>query len=107
MEAKDIPDVQLKELIETVPVWRKEARQKVLVLDRFPRAGGRLMSYKDYPEKGWTVDVGLHMIELGEKSGCAELNRPVGREIEWATNSAARSAMECANLILENRKFYT
>lgn len=65
-------------------ILSKEANQKILVLDRFPKFGGRLMSYEGYPEKGWTVDVGLHLIELGEKSSCTELNTRVGKEIEWA-----------------------
>jgi len=29
----------------------KEAEQRVLVVDRFPKPGGRLMSYEGYPEK--------------------------------------------------------
>jgi len=65
-------------------ILSKEAEQRVLVLDRFPKSGGRLMSYEGYPEKGWTVDVGLHLIELGEKSSCTELNMRVGKEIKWA-----------------------
>lgn len=64
-------------------ILSKEAGQRVLVLDRFPKSGGRLMSYEGYPEKGWTVDIGLHMIELGEKSSCTELNMRVGKEIAW------------------------
>jgi phytoene dehydrogenase-like protein len=62
----------------------KEANQKVLVIDRFPKFGGRLMSYNGYPAKGWIVDIGLHLIELGEKSSCTELNKRVGKKIEWA-----------------------
>jgi len=65
-------------------ILSKEAHQKVLVVDRFPKSGGRLMSYEGYPDKGWTVDIGLHLIELGEKSSCTELNRRVGKKIEWA-----------------------
>lgn len=65
-------------------ILSKEAKQRVLVLDRFPKSGGRLMSYEGYPEKGWTVDIGLHLIELGEKSSCTELNMRVGKEIKWA-----------------------
>ncbi len=65
-------------------ILAKEAHSKVLVLDRFPRFGGRLMSYGGYPEKGWRVDIGLHLIELGEKSSCNGLNNRVGKEIEWA-----------------------
>ncbi len=65
-------------------ILAKEGKQNVLVLDRFPRPGGRLMSYDGYPEKGWTVDIGLHLIELGEKASCTELNRRVGKEVRWA-----------------------
>jgi len=66
-------------------ILAKEAGQKkVLVLDRFSRPGGRLTSYKDYPEKGWTLDLGLHLIELGEKSSCNRLNNRVGKEVSWA-----------------------
>ncbi len=65
-------------------ILAKEGGQQVLVLDRFPRAGGRLMSYEGYPEKGWRVDVGLHLIELGEKASCTELNKRVGKEVQWA-----------------------
>jgi phytoene dehydrogenase-like protein len=60
-----------------------EAGERVLVLDRFPRYGGRLMSYPDTPAKGWKVDVGLHMTELGEFSSIHALNARVGVEIAW------------------------
>lgn len=65
-------------------ILAREAGQEVLVLDRFPRPGGRLMSTRDYPRKGWTVDIGLHLIELGEKASCTELNTRVGKEVRWA-----------------------
>jgi phytoene dehydrogenase-like protein len=65
-------------------ILAKEGKQRVLVLDRFPRPGGRLMCYEGYPEQGWTVDIGLHLIELGEKASCTELNRRVGKEVQWA-----------------------
>lgn len=65
-------------------ILSKEASQKVLVVDRFPKFGGRLMSYNGYPVKGWTVDIGLHLIELGEKSSSNELNNRVGKKVEWA-----------------------
>jgi phytoene dehydrogenase-like protein len=65
-------------------ILAKEGGQRVLVVDRFPRPGGRLMSYAGYPEKGWTVDIGLHLIELGEEASCTELNRRVGKEVDWA-----------------------
>ena len=47
-------------------ILSKEAGQKVLVLDRFSKPGGRLTNYEGYPEKGWILDVGLHLIELGK-----------------------------------------
>jgi len=62
----------------------KEAGQKVLVLDRFPMTGGRMMSYDGYPGKGWRTEIGLHMIELGEKASCTALNERVGKKVEWA-----------------------
>ncbi len=64
-------------------ILSKEGKQKVLVLDRYPKAGGRTMSYDGYPGKGWRVDIGLHLIELGEKSACTELNARVGKKVAW------------------------
>ncbi len=64
-------------------ILSKEARQKVLVLDRFPKVGGRMMSYDGYPGKGWRVDIGLHLVELGEKATCTELNERVGKKVAW------------------------
>lgn len=65
-------------------ILAKEAKQKVLVLDRFPESGGRMMSYDGYPGKGWRVDIGLHLVELGEKAACTELNQRVGKQVAWA-----------------------
>jgi len=65
-------------------ILSKEAGQKVLVLDRFPMFGGRMMSYEGYPAKGWRTEIGLHMVELGEKASCTELNARVGKKVEWA-----------------------
>lgn len=64
-------------------IMAKEGGLKVLVVDRFPQAGGRLISYEGKPLDGWRVDVGLHLIELGEKSSASDLNRRVGKEIAW------------------------
>ena len=64
-------------------ILAKEGKQKVLVLDRFPKIGGRMMSYDGYPEKGWRVDIGLHLVELGEKASCTELNERVGKKVAW------------------------
>ncbi len=71
-----------------------EGNFKVLVLDRFPKLGGRLMSYEGVPEQGWKVELGLHMIELGEKSAANELNSRVGKTIEWAPFS---ETVDCWN----------
>jgi prolycopene isomerase len=65
-------------------ILAKEGNQKVLVLDRFPMIGGRMMSYEGYPGKGWRTDIGLHFVELGEKASCTELNARVGKNVEWA-----------------------
>ena len=64
-------------------ILAKEARQRVLVLDRFPKIGGRMMSYDGYPQPGWRVDIGLHLVELGEHATCSELNRRVGKTVAW------------------------
>ncbi len=64
-------------------ILAKEAGHKVLVLDRYPSFGGRLLSYGDAPKKNWRVDVGLHFIELGEKSSSTELNARVGKTVKW------------------------
>ncbi|MCX5852897.1 MAG: FAD-dependent oxidoreductase [Deltaproteobacteria bacterium] len=64
-------------------ILSREAHQKVLVIDRFPKSGGRMMSYDGYPAKGWRIEIGLHMIELGEKSSCDALNRRVGKTVSW------------------------
>ena len=64
-------------------ILSKEAGMKVLVLDRFPKFGGRMMSYGGYPGEGWRTDIGLKMIELGEKSSCNAVNERVGKKVEW------------------------
>jgi len=65
-------------------ILAKEGRQKVLVLDRFRSPGGRLRCYPNCPAEGWTIDTGLHMIELGGKSSAHELNSRVGKSVAWA-----------------------
>jgi len=65
-------------------ILAKEGKLKVLVLDRYPAPGGRLSCYPDMPEKGWTIDTGLHFIELGPQSSAHELNSRVGKRVEWA-----------------------
>lgn len=68
-------------------ILTREAGCRVLVVDRFPAIGGRLMCFGEKPAGGWKVDVGLHMIELGEKSSCTALNRRVGQRVEWGPYS--------------------
>jgi len=64
-------------------ILAKEKGFKVLVLERYGAAGGRLMSFADYPQPGWTVDVGLHLIELGDKGEAQMLNERVGKKPVW------------------------
>jgi len=68
-------------------ILAREKSLKVLVLERHTRPGGRLMSFTDYPEKGWTVDVGLHLIELGDQGEAHRLNERVGKAPEWGPMS--------------------
>ncbi len=65
----------------------REGGLKVLVLERHPRPGGRLMSYRDLPEEGWTVDTGLHLIELGDEGSAHLLNQRVGATVQWGPMS--------------------
>ncbi|MGW8321078.1 MAG: NAD(P)-binding protein, partial [Thermodesulfobacteriota bacterium] len=64
-------------------ILTREAGLRVLVLDRYEEIGGRLMCLGEKPAVGWKVDVGLHMIELGAKSSCTQLNERVGQKVEW------------------------
>ena len=65
-------------------ILSKEAHQKVLVLDNGPKLGGRMMCYDGYPEKGWLLDIGLHLVELGQYAPCTEINERVGKSVVWA-----------------------
>ena len=60
----------------------QQAGKKTLLLEMYPRAGGRMQSY-DMPG-GYRTDIGLHMIEMGKKGYCHELGARVGKEFEWA-----------------------
>jgi len=60
----------------------QQAGKKTLLLEMYPRAGGRMQSY-DLPS-GYRTDIGLHMIEMGKKGYCHELGARVGKEFEWA-----------------------
>ncbi len=64
-------------------ILASEAGEKVLVLDRYDRPGGRLMSFPDTPGEGWKVDIGLHMTELGDASSIHALNARVGVDVAW------------------------
>ena len=64
----------------------QQAGRKTLLLEMYPKAGGRMQSY-ELPG-GYRVDIGLHMIEMGKKGYCHELGARVGKEFEWAGFSA-------------------
>ena len=58
----------------------QQAGKKTLLVDRWPRPGGRLQSY---PLNGWVIENGLHIVEMGKKGYCHEMAAGVGVEIEW------------------------
>jgi phytoene dehydrogenase-like protein len=58
----------------------QQAGRKTLLVDRWPRPGGRLQSY---PQNGWLIENGLHIVEMGKKGFCHEMAASVGVEIEW------------------------
>jgi len=60
----------------------QQAGKKTLLLEMYPKAGGRMQSY-GLPG-GYRADIGLHMIEMGKKGYCHELGARVGKEFEWA-----------------------
>ena len=68
-------------------ILTREGGCRVLVVDRYPEIGGRLMSLAGRPGEGWRVDVGLHMIEMGPKGSCTLLNERVGQKVEWGPYS--------------------
>lgn len=89
---------------------------KTLVVDRFPTYGGRLMTYKDYPQRGWVLDVGLHMVELGDKSRMHEINDLAGVEVKWGPFSESvklfdedgfKSLSELVPMTSEDRKEFS
>ena len=65
-------------------ILAKEANLDVLVLERFLSPGGRLGCLSNFPDDGWTLDTGLHFIELGSLSSSHELNSRVGKKVAWA-----------------------
>jgi phytoene dehydrogenase-like protein len=70
----------------------QQAGKKTLLLEMYPKAGGRMQSY-DLPG-GYKVDIGLHLIEMGSKGYCHELGTRVGKEIEWAAFSVTLDLYE-------------
>lgn len=55
--------------------------KNVALIDKYAQVGGRAQSWK-YKD-GWTVDIGLHEVELGRYSQCHRLAERVGGTIEW------------------------
>lgn len=70
----------------------QQAGKNTLLLERYPKAGGRMQSY-ELPG-GYSVDIGLHLIEMGNKGYCHELGTRVGREFEWAAFSVTLDLYE-------------
>jgi phytoene dehydrogenase-like protein len=60
----------------------QQSGKKTLLVDRWPNPGGRMQSYA--LESGYTLDTGLHVIEMGKKGYCHEMAARAGAEIEWA-----------------------
>jgi prolycopene isomerase len=63
----------------------QQAGKKTLLVEMYPRPGGRMQSY-ELPG-GYRVDIGLHMIEMGDKGYCHQLGLRVGKEFQWAAFS--------------------
>jgi phytoene dehydrogenase-like protein len=63
----------------------QQSGKKTLLLEMYPRTGGRMQSYEF--SSGYKVDIGLHLIEMGSKGYCHELGTRVGKEFEWAAFS--------------------
>ncbi len=61
----------------------QQSGKKTLLVDRWPRAGGRL---QPYPQKdGYIIENGLHIVEMGKKGYCHEMAARAGAEIEWGS----------------------
>jgi len=56
--------------------------RKTLLVDRWPNPGGRLQAYE---MDGYSLDTGLHVIEMGKRGYCHEMAARAGAEIEWAS----------------------
>lgn len=96
-------------------ILAREGGLRVLVVDRYQKPGGRLMSFNDIPDMGWQVDVGLHMTELGPCGSASFLNARVGEKVEWGPYSesvqlfhegAFRNVSELTSLAKEERKSF-
>ncbi|MBU4240254.1 MAG: NAD(P)-binding protein, partial [Actinobacteria bacterium] len=55
---------------------------KTLCVEKDEGAGGRMQDFD--LEGGWRLDIGLHMVELGDASSSDELVKAAGKEVEWA-----------------------
>jgi hypothetical protein len=61
----------------------QQAGRKTLLVERWPRTGGRL---QPYPQKdGYIIENGLHIVEMGKKGYCHEMAARAGVEIEWGS----------------------
>ncbi len=58
----------------------QQSGKKTLLVDRWPRPGGRLQSYPQ--SNGWIIENGLHIIEMGKYGSCHEMAASVGVEID-------------------------
>ncbi len=65
-----------------VAAMLQQSGKKTLLVEKYSLPGGRLQSY-GLPG-GYQVDLGLHLIEMGNKGYCHEMVASVGKEIEWA-----------------------
>ena len=61
----------------------QKAGLKTLILEKSKLPGGRAKT-RELPG-GWRVDSGIHGVDNGDKSACAELLRRVGKEIKWSS----------------------
>lgn len=60
----------------------QRAGMNTLCLEKNNQAGGRMQIFD--MEGGWRLDIGLHMVELGDESSSAELVKSVGKDVAWA-----------------------
>ena len=60
----------------------QQAGLQVLLLDKSKLPGGRAKT-REVPG-GWRIDSGIHAVDGGDHSACAELLKKVGIEIKWS-----------------------